>query len=1097
MHKRLLILVALLGVSLFAQNRGTISGEVVDASGASVPGAKITVSAPAIGLTREATSSERGFFTVPALPFGDYEVRVEAAGFKSLIRSGVRLDADAVLSLKLPLEVGQLTQTVEVTADAPLVETSNGEVSRMITQQQLQNFALPGRNPFYMLGIMPGVISRYGNFMTDFRGTSYSMGGLQINGQRKDMNFIAVDGINNGRNRDGVQQNSIMGVDFIEEVKVQTTHYAPEYGRSTGAQINFMTRRGTQDFHGSAYEFFFSDSMAACPYVVGCASMPRIRYHNYGFTVGGPVYIPKMWNAEKDKLFFFVGLETRRNSGSNQKLSLVPTTLERSGNFSASAVKPKDPATGQPFPGNIIPVSRITEFGKSLQKLYPDPNYTGPGGNYYAFNNQPTNSNDIIYRLDYRIKPNWQLSLRALPGHQNFTSVFDNTGNNIPLFEAFRDRKGNNYVLTLNTVINPRTINELSYGYSDYREDFRLIGDGIKRSTWGFTFPEVFPGNRLDRIPNVSITGLQGISGSGHPSFARTPTFVLRENFSKIMGSHTLKAGLYWESMNMNELNQANDNGSFSFGSSSSNPKNSGNPWANALLGNFDSYSESSSPVQTIYKSFARELYVQDSWRMNRRLSLEYGLRWAFIAPWYARDNNLVAFMQQFWSASKAPQVAANGSIVPGTGDPYNGLVLPGSGWPDSAKGRLPQVNDQAITALFRGVPRGFNPLRKTNFQPRLSVAWDVFGNGRLAVRAGAGIFHGVTGIAYSGWYLGARPPLTQVTSISNGIADNPSSGIPNTTQFPIDAGSLPTDYKMPTMYNYSFGIQTLLPYKTQLDISYVGNSGRHLSFARPLNFLTPEQQAANQGVDLRRFLPYRGLNGLNLVEPSATSSYNSMQLAVRRRTGDLTYALSYTLGKIIGFGNEGIASGIQDPLNVRAERSELEESRRHYMVLSHTYELPWYKSQTGFLGRILGGWSVSGVWTLTSGRLFAPSLTAVARQVASRPDLVGDWYLEPDQRSLFQYFNTTAFARPKDWTYGNSGKWIIRGPGSVDLSAFALKNIRIVERVRVQLRLEAFNAMNHMNLGGFNTQLGNRAFGQINDIGAPRYLQIGGKVIW
>lgn len=192
-----------------------------------------------------------------------------------------------------------------------------------------------------------------------------------------------------------------------------------------------------------------------------------------------------------------------------------------------------------------------------------------------------------------------------------------------------------------------------------------------------------------------------------------------------------------------------------------------------------------------------------------------------------------------------------------------------------------------------------------------------MLGNGKLAVRAGAGVFHGVTGIAYSGWYLGARAPLTQNSTITNGSADNPASGVPLNVQFPIDAGSLPVDYKIPVVYNYSFGIQTVLPYKTQLDLSYVGNSGRHMSFSRPLNFLTPQEQAAHQGVDLRQFLPYRGLGSLNLVEPSATSSYNSLQAAVRRRSGALTYSVSYTLGKIIGFGNEGVAGGIQDPLNV------------------------------------------------------------------------------------------------------------------------------------------------------------------------------------
>ena len=1092
---RYLALILLVATPLFAQLKGTINGDVVDSTGASIPGAKVKAQAVAIGLIRDAVTNDVGSFIITNLPGGEYEITIEAPGFKSLVRSGIRLDTDQLLTLKLNLDVGQLTERVEVIGEGTPVETSSGDVSRLVTGQQLQNYALPGRNPYFILGIEPGIISRYGNFTTDFRGSSYSMGALMINGNRKDTNFVTLDGINNGRVRDGVQVNNILGVDFLEEVKVYTSRYAPEFGRSTGGQINFITRRGTQDFHLSAYEFFFSDQFAAKRFIFG--DKPRTRYHNYGYTLGGPIFIPGKFNTDKSKLFAFFGYEARYQAATNTKGGILPSALERSGNFSASRTIPIDPDTGAAFPGGIIPPSRISRLGRALQQIYPDPNFGGPGGNFSSTEPQPTDNGDYIFRVDYNIKPNWQLTARGLHGDQNFTSPYDNVGNTIPLFPVYRHRRGNNYTVALTTTLSPNAINEFSVGESDYREDFTLQGEGYKRDKWGIDYAELFPGNTGNRLPAVNINGLIGITGSNQPSAAKTPTFIVRDNFTKIRGSHSIKMGAYFENMNMNEINQANDNGTFTFSSSSSNPRNTGVPWANALLGYFDAYSETGPQAQTVYHAYAREFYIQDSWRATKTFTVEFGLRYSLISPWSSKWNNEVVFMQRFWDPAKAPQVAANGALVPGTGDPYNGLTLPGSGFPDSAKGRVPAASDPAIAALFRGIPPAFNPLRKTNFQPRLSFAWDIFGNGRTALRAGAGQFNGVTGIAYSGWYLGARPPLVQSATVTNGLADNPGSGIPNTTRFPIDANSLPEEYKIPTVYSYSIGIQQQILFKTVLDISFVGNTARQLSFQRPINFLTPAEQAAHQGVDTRQFLPYRGLGNINLVEPSATSQYNSLQVYVRRRSNDLSYSFGYTLGKNIGYGIEGIAGGIQDPRNRRPERSELEESRRHYIVATHTYEPPWFKSQRGVVGRILGGWSINGVWTWNTGRLYSPGLTSAPRQVATRPNVVGEWELPSDERTPTRYFNPAAFARPADFTYGNAGKWVLRGPGSFDVSAFALKEFRILERARLQFRVEAFNALNHPYYTDIATTLGQSTFGQVSGIAAQRYLQLGTKFFW
>lgn len=1094
----ILALLVLAGPAFAQYTRSRISGFVKDVTGAVIPGVNVTISSPAIGLTRTVATDDTGYYVASDLPSGTYQIVVEHPGFKAYRATDIRLDSDARLEVEVRLTVGAVAERIVVEAVAPPVDVNTGEIARQLSFEQVRELPLPGRNPYYMLGILPGAVARGGQFLGDFRGFSYSMGGIQINGQKKDTNFVTIDGINNSRVRDGVQVNNIVPIDFIEEVKILTTHYSPENGRTSGAQINYVTRRGTNAFHGGAFEFWSNDKLAAAYASLGIRAKPRTRFHNYGWNIGGPIYIPGRWNTSKQKAFFFVGQEFRWLAGFNSKFANVPTPQELSGDFSQSLVKPIDPLTRLPFPNNRIPEARIGPNSRAIQKLFPAPNYTGPGGNYFSFSDQPQNSRDEIYRVDYNLKPRWLLSGRYTHGFQDFTSWYDNTGNNIPLFQANRGRSGNNFVLALNTTVGARTLNEFSVGYSDFRETFKLLGEGMKRSTYGFTFREVYPANRLGRIPTISISPYTAISPSGHPTKVATPTYVWRDNFTHNVGRHTLKFGMYLETTSMNDITQANDSGAFGFGASRQNPLSTGVALADALLGNFDGYSEAGEAIQVPYVTRQYEWYAQDSWKVRPNLSLEYGMRYAIIPPWRSKWNNISAFMISAYDPKKAPLVLPNGTLAPGTGDPLNGVVIPGSGFPSSAQSRFAALGD--LSRLFRGRPDGFVDTRYTNFQPRLSFAWDPFKTGKTSIRGGAGIFHGRSGIQNSGFMVGGNLPFVQQVSISNGQIDNPGGGTLFTVQTPVGIRAMPEEYKLPTVISYSFGVQRELPGRTLVDVSYVGNGGRHLLQSRELNWLSPEFQRANPGVDLRRFFPYYGLGGLSLQETSATSSYNSLQVAVTRRLyRGLMYGVAYTLAKQIGYGIEGPSPSPQDPTNLRLERSLTEEDRRHNLVISYVYELPEitrkWRARQAWMGHVLGGWQISGAMTFNTGRHFNPGLTSASGQVASRPNVSGNPNLPRDKRTLFKYFDTSVFSRPPAYTYGNSGRFVITGPGTNNFDFSAMKNFRIHEDVKLQFRAEIWNLFNHPSYNGVATTLGRGDFGGVNSFFAPRYMQLGLKL--
>lgn len=1077
--------------------RSAISGYVRDASGAVVPQASVELEASAIALKRTTKTDGAGFYVFPTLPMGTYRVKVEAAGFKNYIRTGITLDSAANLAVDAALEVGTLTESVQVTSGLEQVQLGSTDVSRTLQNVQLTEIPIPGRNLLSLTLLLPGMISRNG--VIEDRGTSYSGGGFFLMGLRKHFNYMTIDGLSNMQNQTLILWNNNIGPDFISEFKVSTSAYAPEYGRSIGVQMNAVTKSGTRDFHGTVFEFVRNNRLRARSPFEGPVK-PPYRFNDYGWTVGGPVYIPKTWNTDRSKLFFFAGQEFKKVRSPASRVGIVPTAQERAGNFSASTMRvPLDPATKQPFPGNIIPTSRLSPNGQAIAKIYPLPNFTGPGGNYYTAISSPTDRSSTITRLDYVISSKWNLSLRNIYDNQLSSDPFGVFAGTIPIQGTTGENPAFNSQVQLMTIINPTTINEALAGLSSYRNRSNPYPQFASRSQYGITSPEVVAGNVGNMIPNVTVSGLSFLGVSAAPTGMGSPSYHWRDNFSKIVGRHTLKFGVYVENGAHHRFNRANDNGSFGFNAATSNPLSTGNGLADLLLGNADSYSEAGVAPYNDYRYRNYEFYAQDSWKARSNLTVEYGIRYSIWPPYYQQYNAIAAWSANYYDRSKAPQMNANGSIVVGTGDLYNGVVLPGSGFTSDAKGRVSQVGDAQVERLFRGLPNGFSRTLYGGLGPRLGISWDPMGNGKMAVRAGIGLVQGRSDMEAIFLGMGDFPPFaTPTVSITNAPVDNPSGGAPvQSLVYPQSYRVVDLAYKNPSVVNWHFSIQKELPGQIIADVGYVGNQSSHNSRGREINALRPAQLQALAGKDTRPYLPYPGLGSLYSAEPSSSSSYESLQVRVSRRLSrGFLFNVSYTLAKAICDAQDRW-DGSQDPFNQKADRGYNEDDRRNVLVIHSIYELPFFKNVRGPVGYVLKGWQISATANFNSGRHFNPGLTGATNQIASRPDIIGKAALPKSEKTLRRFFNTGAFARPAAWTYGSAGRNILVGPGTNTWDVMIAKNTRIRERLNAQLRCETFNFFNHPSYVGINTTFGSSAFGQVNGVNSGRTFQLGMKLVF
>ena len=1119
---------------------GSVAGSVTDSSGGSVPNATVTLASETTREARTTKTNDSGDFLFNAVIPGQYSVRIEQQGFKTVERSGLVLTATQRLAIgAIQLPVGAVNERVNVQATAVNVQTESSGNSAELSGKQLNLLVTRGRDVISLLRVLPGVSNGVDE---NALGGTYGTNTPNISGQRIGMNTMSADG-QSGNDADGVGGfNGMTSLDAIAEVKVLLNTYQAEYGRNAGASINLVTKSGTRDFHGSAYWFARNEFLNANDFFNNRNGQPRplYRYNTLGGTIGGPVYIPRKFNTNKDKLFFFYSREDWRiREPRSVRRVTMPTALERQGDFSQTLdvsgrlIPITDPLTNQPFPNNIIPANRINKNGQAILNLFPAPNFLNrslSGGNYnYQFQEiteHPKKLNTV--KVDYNPSANdrvwarytsWWADRRGYEGLAAFNSNWDELLHHY-LFKT--DQIQTSYT----KIIKPNMINEAQFGYRKLGE----IGDAtsattfdkVTRSKVGLgTLGQLYPaGNTLDIIPQASFGGVPSaanISYDGRlPIDAQDWRWNYSDSLSWIRGSHSFKFGLSGEYQMNSEGPRSNFGGSFGFDRNVNNPLDTNYAYSNALLGNFSTYTESSSRSTGFARQALFEWFAQDSWKVNRRLTLDYGVRFTWFTPWKVTDGKAAALALERYDRTKAPVLiqgvlnngvrvgqnpltgqflpaVAIGAFAPGSGDPANGMVVEGSG----------------------ALPDGFAN-RGWEAAPRFGFAYDVFGNAKTALRGGFGVSKQAVPSAGSYlWTTRTNPPVQYNPQIFYGNLDTllSSSG----TLFPSSVSALERNPKAATVMNYSLGVQQDLGHNTILDVSYVGNRSQHLQQSRDLNtipygarFAAGNQDPSAPGRPLPdNFLrPYPGYGSLTYIENSGYGNYNALQSSLNRRfSRTLQFGVAYTWSKAMDLtsGDSGQLPLYRDYRTWLYGKSSYDQT--HVFVVNYLWDLPrasslWNNRATRLA---LDYWQFSGIVTMASGTPQGISYSTVdgaditGGGDGARVNVTGNANLPKSEQTFDRFFNTSVFTRPAKGDAGNAPKDVFRGPGinNWDMSffkRFPMKN----ESRYFQFRWELYNAFNHTQFSGvdngarFDAQ-GNQVnaqFGRFTSARSPRVMQ-------
>ena len=1080
---------------------GSIVGSITDATGAVVPNASVTVNNVGTGLTLKTVTDASGNYAVTPLPVGSYSVVVEAPGFKRSVNSGITLNVQDRLGVNVVLELGQVTESVEITGAAPVLQTDTSYLGQVVESQKIVDLPLNGRF-FTRLAVLTA-----GTLPTAPGARDERTGGFSSNGVRPYQNNYLLDGIdNNSLSQDLTNEASFVygpSPDAIAEFKVQTNSMSAEFGRSGGAVMNVTIKGGTNDLHGSVFEFLRNSKLDAKNYFdPPDSAIPPFKLNQFGAALGGPVVLPG-YNG-KNRTFFFADYQgTRIRTGQTFLATMAPSAW-KTGDFSGfntildpnTTVVSGSDVKRQPFPGNRIPANRFDPVAAKLLAWMPDPNVAGSvssagvSRNYLTNPIEPNDTDQGDVRIDHKITDSDSMFVRFSMSDQNLMppSPIPPPLSGAAFSSGEWLNKSRNIVISETHIFSPRVVNEFRAGYTRLQTERLQFNSGEDLSTQiglgGIPFTSGNGG-----LPRFDVTGLSSFgSATYQPTREFENVFHFIDNLSFITGRHTLKFGVEWKpQVNFSILQPPTPRGRFRFNGDATRDPNdrsdTGLAFADFLLGTL-SGSSIGSFINDTFQQPGYFFYVQDDFKVNRKLTLNIGLRYEFVSMPKERRDAQATF-----------------NIATGT------LDIP--------SGR----NDPLAASFFeeipvnRNAPRQLVPQDRNNFAPRIGFAYQL--TPKTVIRSGYGVFYS----SYEAGPLsipnpGNNPPFYQESNWNrvNFVTPNPivsqlSGGLPaNAFTSPVAPSlfSIDPNFRNPYVQHWNFGVQRDLGGNTVWEVSYAGSSGKKLYEFRNINqpLATPDP---NADVDPRRPYPFLG-SDLTYWCSCDSSSYHSLQTKVEKRfSNNLSFLGAYTWGKSIdeqsqaslGFDN---SSGARSNYNYRAEKARSDYDIAHRFVVSYTYELPFGREWNGVGKAIAAGWQIMGIHAFNTGTPF----TVHARTDFSnsggdaRPDLVPGVSTEPTGgRTRAQWFNPAAFQDPAPGRYGNVGRNTLSSPGTISIDLSIFKNFELTERARLQFRSEFFNLPNHPNFRGIDTTYDSPSAGELSSAAAARQIQFALKLLF